>query len=503
MKKYITKENITIYLIILFSTFIIYPHFFKPHYMIDTYRIASLGFSDYGIFAFLPIGRPISCVLYFIFNALKIKLSDATVISFIIGCLLSSLSTTILYKNSINYFKKNYVIKYIILLLSFISLNNFFFLQLYLYCESCIMWFGVLSSIIAAITYTSNTNKRILKTFILLLISIFSYQLTLPIFISYSLLLMIFKNYSIKKFIKEAFIACTLYLFAALCNLIFIYLIVNKLLNIMIYKVSTHPKSLNDYIYIFKNYFDIFFKHSLYYPDYKANSPYVKIYFTILTILVIAVNYKKENWKNIINYIIATVISIIFTLLPMLSMDMSELYMSSKMYIGILIFIPISFIYIVSKYNQKYINAILSILLSILFVYNIKNCLFVNNEYKKLNEEEKKDAIILVNKIKEYETSTNNKVEKIIYYCDIYPKYESNECNITKESYFNQNQSSLYQKSYFNDVINYFGNIKIDNITVGNYNDYIYDNYFKYMNYDNFNDNNVIFIDDTMYINFY
>ena len=187
----------------------------------------------------------------------------------------------------------------------------------------------------------------------------------------------------------------------------------------------------------------------------------------------------------------------------MLSMDMSELYMSSKMYIGILIFIPISFIYIVSKYNQKYINAILSILLSILFVYNIKNCLFVNNEYNKLNEEEKKDAIILVNKIKEYETSTNNKVEKIIYYCDIYPKYESNECNITKESYFNQNQSSLYQKSYFNDVLNYFGNIKIDNITVGNYNDYIYDNYFKYMNYDNFNDNNVIFIDDTMYINFY
>lgn len=499
MKNYIKKENILIFIITLIITSLINYYFFSPHMIQDSYKMSTLTYMVYRKQTFFPVGRLLSAELLSFFNYANIGIPQATVITHIISVIISSITTMILYINNLSFFKQNKKNKLLIYLIVLLTTNNIFIIQINIFVESCIIWLSILLAIIAAIIFTSNIKNtyKFIVTLLLCTLCIFSYQPSLPIFITYSTVLMMLKKIDNKKFIINLIIAIIIYGISAFLNMQFIYLYVQKILYVAIYKLHntfTIKQILLNFIY----YFKAFFIDSISYELLWFRKYVLTIILLIISALVIYLNNKNNIKSANKKYIISFIAITIFTILPTLAMK--EVYFSSRMYFGLLMFYPMIFIYILTLIKNKKTLKIILIATILIGVINIQKCMAENNYLKKLNSDEKRDALYIIDRIDKYEKETNVKVNEIIYYCDTNPTYSNDYCNSKKIRLFN---NAIYQEKFINDVLLYYGGKKINSIKIGDEKDITYKYFFKKKDFNEFGKDNVIIRYDKLYICYY
>lgn len=497
--KNIKKEDVFIYAIILAICFLLVNKLLNEHYTLDSYVAIHDGFKLYGTYAMTSIGRLNSALYFYLFELLNIKYNTVTIISAFLSIIIASVCIKILYNSFIDCFTKTTINKICILLLSLISLLNPLTMEYFAYFESPIMWIGILCSICASKIFISNIKHKYLYSQILLVVAAFSYQITLCVFPTLILFLAFLKNRNLKLNIKKILLCFLQFFIAASINMFFIYVITSKIFDIGFYKLAS-SYSIQGFIRNITYYFNVFFINSNYYaPKY--------IYFIIIGIIAILLIYtliiNKKSINNIFNYFIIIIFSCIFSLMPMLSIDESSLYTGSRLFIGAVIVLPFSVIFLLSFANHyKYSKYILSFIITIILGLNFYLCYEILGQLIQNNTIEKHDAMYVIDKIENYQSTTNKQVKYYELNPDRILKHFSNiPCLSLEKNYpFLISKNIFYNTIFFPKLIYTYGNIKLE-MTVNSNSSYA--NYCNHNDWDNLNINNVIIDNETIYICLY
>ena len=107
-----TKENIKVFIGIIFFIIFILANFLKIHYAQDTYCVISYGYKKISKVAFLWSGRPITAIIFYIANFLKLNVETLVGIMSIISLFTLSISVFILYKNILKLHKNKQLIEF-------------------------------------------------------------------------------------------------------------------------------------------------------------------------------------------------------------------------------------------------------------------------------------------------------------------------------------------------------------------------------------------------------
>lgn len=306
MKK--TKKEIFIYFIVVASAIIIFKNYIIGHYAVDTYAIANLGYKEYAIKIFLKAGRPFSCTLLLIANLINLPIKVLVIFSTIVAIFISALSVMKLREIILR--KRNIANKYdeiIITAISFSTVFNFMYIENLYFAEASIMATAVYLSIVAANQLLDSEKYNIIKSLIILIIAIFSYNAVISIYITLVVFLLIIdKNIRTKKEITTIFFtACVICLIAIAINLAQIKFICNAL-GVLQNRISKQTNYFINIAYIFLHCGDILINTANLFPKY-----YFIAFLIAILIPVMQYLYKTNKKVNeeIILFILVSIMS--------------------------------------------------------------------------------------------------------------------------------------------------------------------------------------------------
>lgn len=422
------KKNIVLFTIIFIILCLIYGKWFNEHYEIDNYVIDNIGYNNYIQNYFLNSGRIMSSILLKIGDILNISDAKFNLINMAVSIIILSI-TTVYLKNIIERYKKSQTKfeEIIISLISFVTINNFFTISLMYFTESSILVLSILLFIMAADILIQNKNKAILKSLILLIIGIFSYQGTLSIFIAFALLFSILKNENNTKTIVKDFIK--IIILSIIC--IGINYAVMKLLeqitnNSKIGRLSSITQIPDNINLIITKTGEILF----YNLGFFNQGVFITILGLITTLILIhAYIEKKENsfikryFFIAIYFIICSTIIFIFT---------RDSFYTGRMRIVLGTLIGVLFIYTyietnifnyskqnkINKTNKnEKLSKIIYVIIGLILISYLGITVFnyeVNiNELIEVNRLDRQNSELILNKIYEYEEKNNTEIKNV------------------------------------------------------------------------------------------
>ncbi len=172
-----------IFILILFYGCIVFSHFLKMHFVHDTYTISIGG---YGIMV-NPLweqGRPISSLFYYILALLNPPYWLTMYISVILSIAFLAVSAAVIWKIAVEYIEKHNIWHHLFLIISCTSIFfTLFITDLLLFFECSITTLGIMCSALAVYCFLKNDKKSIVLSGFLLIISIFTYQPSIALFI--------------------------------------------------------------------------------------------------------------------------------------------------------------------------------------------------------------------------------------------------------------------------------------------------------------------------------
>lgn len=356
MKK-IIKKDIVIYIGILIFSSIILWQFISGHYATDTYAINNLGYEKYSINYWLEDGRIIMALVGFISNSLNIPLDIFAKVLTFMGIMISSFIVFMLYKIILKYKSTdNKLIKLLVLIISYITIYNFMYIENLYFVDSFAMSISVLVYILAAYILCKKEKYSFLKSIILVVIGIFSYQATISIFIVFTILFTVLKNINDNKLnkktaeilIKDILRMISIVAIAVLLNLIFVN-IISSIFNLSQNRIGSIKNIFFFASYIVRNVIiQILIGTCGLYPKWMF-----LIFFSIIFLVVLLYNKKqKENYKTILILFLSILIilsSFLVNLLSLTSIDAGRM----RFVIGALIGIIFIYIYVKSNIFEK------------------------------------------------------------------------------------------------------------------------------------------------------
>jgi len=490
-KKFLKLE----FLIILFISTLMCFNFFKPHYSMDTYFILHSGYTCYATTTVLPLGRPLSAFFLYFCDYLNLEVDTVVVCSSIISAVFMSLSAYIIFKNFIKYFNNNLFNKTIIIVLSILSIFNFCTNDYLFYIESCVLGFGVLCAILGATIFVSNLKYKYIYSAILAILATISYQSILPIYVILIFIYMFFNNLDLKEKIKPTIICLLHFVIALLFNYIILKISIN-ILSLAEYKIAS-------IIDIIKNAFNAitFFSKDIFIHDHFKYHIYFYIFiFVFICILMFLYNIKKRTLtKHIFIYITLFIISYLFTLSILITLD--SFYSATRMFIGIPFSISILVIYaLYILRNYKLPRILISLCILITFIYNFFFLTMSSKAMLEVNNKDKEIAYYVLNKIYKYEEKTNTTVTDIYIFKDADPTYDYYDIYLSP--YSNISHKMISEECVTVSILCHYSNNKeLYRFYAENSDDYetIYESYFKNKSWDSFSDEQLVFVDNSLY----
>ena len=179
----------------------------KMNYSVDTYLLLSSPKMGY-VMEYLSSGRIFTCGFFFILGFLQVPHYIMYLLSYLLAIFLSTVSIYELNK-VLDKYVSNKILSCII---SIAIIINPFIIELWLFIETGIMMLSILASV-EAFKYFDKylekyDRKYLKKSFIWMIIGLFSYQGTIALFIALSIISIINKK---KDFIKNNFIMLLIY----------------------------------------------------------------------------------------------------------------------------------------------------------------------------------------------------------------------------------------------------------------------------------------------------
>ena len=161
------KKNFIIFIIVFFITLMIFYNFITMHYATDTYNIINRGYEDYAIKYSLNDGRPIMCLISLLASRMHIPIEGYIITLTVMAIFISCLNVFIIKNTVIKFMNINGKKEWMILILSYVIIFNFTYLENMQFAECAIMSASILLSIMAAQEIIEKNNNYILKSIIL------------------------------------------------------------------------------------------------------------------------------------------------------------------------------------------------------------------------------------------------------------------------------------------------------------------------------------------------
>lgn len=412
--KNIDKKDIIIFIITFIITIIIFIPFLKGHYATDTYNIANVGYYNYAINWSLKDGRIFMALIGIIAGRINISINLYVFITLIIALLISNITVLVLSRIIKKYKKTNNIFQdIIVIIISYITIFNFMYLENMYFVESIVMSISVLLFLIAAYLLVEKSKNYIIKSMVFTIIGIICYQGTIGSIFAFTILFSILKNKNNVKNILIDLIKCGIIaLISVLLNIVTVKIIVNilkikqtrlghvsKILENIEIIILTLPKILQETCNLFP-------KNML------------LMFLAMLTIIVVIYDVKNKNEKNYIfdKYLAIVIITIISScvtyILTLTSFYTGRLRNSLGALIGIIFIFLYTETTIFEKMSKLKIITFLTLLMFL--IINIINYESIIIQHKEVNRLEKEEVQKIETYIKGYEESTGINVTKIV-----------------------------------------------------------------------------------------
>lgn len=413
LKEYILKNKINIFVFVgmLAFTFIICCNFLKPHFSQDAYWVNAYGYNYY-IKHFLASNRIFSALILWIFLKLDIPFWKELSFMGVVLTFVMAISWFILYRFVIKFIKKEKSIFYNILIgvVSFIIVFNFCTAEGLLFVEVGTMPFGILFAILGSCILATDKKYRYILSVILITLSGLFYQVTSSIFVLLALVLISIKNKgNIKAIIKDTIIIALIYGFAMIVNFVGVK-IFDKILNNPFRQFEIPSiKIIFDTICKFGE--DILIYNVGIGPKY-----WYLTFIIILTIIFIINLINKKNYFMILEYVVLIALSILIPLIPILATPVESQYIEPRMAMCFGSVIGILILYLVVRCEAEENKILLSILTIIALLNFCGNSIYMvvaSSNTLITNQIEKTIAKHIISKIEAYEKETGYEIKNI------------------------------------------------------------------------------------------
>lgn len=426
MKKY---KNLFIYLICLVITLIIFIPFLTGHYASDTYNIEAIGYKAYAIDYNLKDGRLIIALFNLIVGKLNLSINLYVFLTLFLALVISNIAV-ITFEKIIEKYKKpeNIEQEIILILISYVCIFNFMYMDCLNFVESCFMALSILLFIKSANIICQGQKKSLIKGGVLAVLATMCYQATTCIFISILFLLTILKNKNdIKLILKDIFKGAIIVIIALGIDFIAIK-IAGFIFNLDQNRVNISTSIIAKNIILI--YFNILNVLDATCNMFPKNWFLIYIGLIIIISIVYAIKYNKERsfiYKLLLIIIVSILSSFLLNIISTSSFNSGR----TKLSIGITIGIALAFLFVDGDVFKK--QNIFSILfVAVLFSYivtTIYNYEYLMKSQKDLNVLEKQEIMEICDYIKKYEESNNIKIN-----------------NITKVLFKNQHSKQYYKQ---------------------------------------------------------
>lgn len=477
-----------------FVTLIFFIGFCKVEYSRCTFRMY-INDANVEYKHFLTLGRYILALWWKIVSVLKFNLTQTYIISYIMSIIFMTLSIyktkQIVQKLVIN--KDDKKIKIIVNIVSILIPLNPFVIELFLYLEKGIMIMALFFAIFAVekiMNYFDNKKKvEIIKSFIYILVSSFCYQGSTLIYLSFAFVLVIKYSKSIKEFIYNNII-------------ISIPFVLGYGINFLCIKLFFTSTRISGNINLIESFNEILKKLPQMLIDNFGTLPKYTIIISLTIILGIIIwqlinlknSEKLTNIKNILAFIYIICAILFVTLIPQLILDVNSIQILARSSISFGCIIGILYIFILSEFKLDKIKVNILLYLSIFlilieYVYMQKIII----DHYKLNKLDIELAQTIDKKIDEYEKEYNIQINKIIFYSD--RSVENSYPNI--KNYYQINSKVINIPGRNLELIEFVSGRKYEcsyNVIEE------YEKYFKENNWDYFDNDQLIFKDDTLHL---
>lgn len=476
-KKLIT--NLAIFIFFLTIAFYFVMPFYSQHYCTDDYVIMDKGYYEYGNLA-LGNGRPLEAIMFFIISNFSIQYYIVYRISLSIAIVLCAICMYVFFKKmyNINQNKGSTILLLITTLVIFLNSKT---VENMLFVESSTMWFASLMSILASFTYVSDKQNKNVITLLLLILAVFSYQATLNFFVPLTLILILTKNnFKINLKLKDILKVILIYIIPFIICYIYVKVLHTYGFNIDS-RISQNINYLNNIMY------------------FTFNVLRSILFFTILTFPVLLYYYivllknKKENnisiniFLNIITILLFSIFACTIVIIGNTSYIADRMMFSVGAIPGIIGII----IYLNKDIKINYKPFIIIFL--ILFILQYVDYSILENKNLESTKLNRSTILQIKDIIDQYETTTGKEITMISFYCDDDLNY-----NFWSGSEMNAfNYPAYYMEWSKIPVMNYYLDKKL--IEMKNDNN-VYETYFKDKNWDEFSEDQLVLIDNTLHI---
>lgn len=481
--------------IFIFVT-IVLSNFFKMHYAQDTYHEMANGYSQTAKGAFLYSGRPISAGVFYIADYLNLSMDAIVFIMTCISIVNLTLAVYFLFKTITNLLKtkENKNLSAIILIISFLSIFNFCTMDLLVFAESGVLTLGLLFSVMSGCVWASDKKNKYLRIVLYSLIAVLCYQGILNIYVPLALIIIASKNDEDKgKAFKQAFMALFLYGFALILSML-----VSKLISsiLVINSRQTILPAISHIINTYLKYIKILLVNTM---DIGPKYWYVIIIgFISLLYLIGIIKYKYP--KIYFLYYIAILLSaILLPILPLVIQEEKSQYIEPRMAVSFGASIGLMLLYIILTIKiEKYtiVNRIIEILSIVLFVFNCQYAIQSSGEMIATNLLDRNIAMSILNEIDKYEKESNITIKKIGIDYDTNLKFYYEGSDVHRCL----NLKSLATDWAIEPILEVYGNRKLEGVEVPKA---VHDKYFAGKDWDCYDKEQLVFVDDTLYICIY
>lgn len=501
IKRYLEKNKTKIieFVIILAITLIIFIPFLTGHYATDTYNIANIGYKNYAINWSLNDGRIFMAIIGLIADKINISIEAYVFVTLISALIISCISVCVLKKVIEKYKKpKNILQNIILVIISYVTIFNFMYLEDMYFVESVVMATSVLLYLLTADILVTKNKNYIIKSLVLTILGILCYQGTIGILFAFVILFTILKNKNdLKQIIIDLIKSGVTALVAVLLNIGTVKIVGNLM--------GMKQTRLGDLSNIFRNIRTIFLTLPNILQEtcnlFPRNALLLFLGLLTMSVILYVMINKKYKEHIVIKYFSIALITILGScvtyILTLTSFYTGRLRNALGAVVGILflfIFSETDVFEKIQKNNKKFILGMLTITTLILYIIIIViNSESIMLQHKRVNELEKIEVNKIEQYIEEYENNTGIKVTKIAKIVDT--------GNLDK-SYFEgtKNKTSFthnaIRTSWAADgVINFYTNRDLETVRIDAKSK---ENYLR--NKDN---NDYMCIDDILYITVY
>lgn len=411
MKK-IKNKDIIFFMIILSISFIIFIPFLAGHYATDTYNIANVGYENYAIQWSFNDGRIFMGLIGLLQNQIQLPIevyvSILTMLAITISCM-----TVIFVKNRIAQYQppKNKGQEILLLIICYTIIFNFMYVENLYFVECLVMAISLFCYMATANQITQKTKRYGIKSLFFMIVGILCYQGTIGIVFAMTALFSILKNKNNKKQILIDLIQSGLFALLAVC----VNMLVVKGMGILFQTTQTRMGNMDE---IFNNFSYILRKTSTILIQTCGLYPRNWLVFGIVVTLLLSIFYERKSKEK--NLLTAKTLFLIFITIAsgcvIFLMTLTSFYAGRLRFcIGALLGIVFALLYGETKWFEKTngIQILATILVVLFFLSNLGSYVFLMQQHKQVNKQEKQEVAKIEQDIVQYEQNTGHEIQKV------------------------------------------------------------------------------------------